>query len=72
MPNSLKRGIRDAFDKFDGYQLAKYRGEGRTVKLVDVVNLVHPKPTDRNRDALEQLIKGSLRSTETWESIANL
>ena len=68
VPNALKRGIRDAFDKFDGYQLAKYRGEGRAIKLVDVVNLVHPEPTDWNREALEQLVKGTLRSTETWES----
>jgi 60 kDa SS-A/Ro ribonucleoprotein len=68
VPNALKRGIRDAFDKFDGYQLAKYRGEGKTVKLVDAVNLVHPAPTDRNREALKQLVEGTLRSTETWES----
>ena len=47
VPNALKRGMRDAFDKFDGYQLAKYRGERRDIKLVDVVNLVHPEPTDR-------------------------
>ena len=68
VPNALKRGIRDAFDKFDGYQLAKYRGENRAVKLVDVVNLVHPVPNDRNGDALKQLVRGTLRSTETWES----
>ena len=68
VPNALKRGIRDAFDKFDGYQLAKYRGERREISLVDVVNLVHPSPTDRNRDALKQLVDGTLRSTDTWES----
>ena len=68
VPNALKRGIRDAFDKFDGYQLAKYRGEGKDVKLVDLVNLVHPEPSDRNREALKQLVEGTLRSTETWES----
>ena len=68
VPNALKRGIRDAFDKFDGYQLAKYRGEGKGVKLIDVVNLVHPEPTARNREALKQLVEGTLRSTETWES----
>ncbi len=68
VPNAMKRGIRDAFDKFDGYQLAKYRGENRSIKLVDVVNLVHPQPTDRNREALKQLVEGTLRSTETWES----
>ncbi len=68
VPNALKRGIRDAFDKFDGYQLAKYRGEGREISLVDVVNLVHPVPTDRNCDALSQLVAGALRSTDTWET----
>jgi hypothetical protein len=68
VPNALKRGFRDAFDKFDGYQLAKYRGETRDIKLVDVVNLVHPEPTDKNREALKQLVDGTLRSTETWES----
>ena len=60
--------MRDAFDKFDGYQLAKYRGERRDIKLVDIVNRVHPEPTDRNREALRQLVEGMLRSTETWES----
>jgi len=68
VPNALKRGMRDAFAKFDGYQLAKYRGERSAVKLVDVVNLVHPVPTELNRVALNQLVAGTLRSTETWES----
>jgi hypothetical protein len=68
VPNALKRGMRDAFAKFDGYQLANYRGEGSAVKLVDVVNLVHPAPTDLNRVALDQLVAGKLRSTDTWES----
>ena len=63
--NALKRGVRDAFAKFDGYQLAKYRGERSAVKLVDVVNLVHPAPTDLNRVALNQLVAGKLRSTDT-------
>ena len=67
-PNSLKKGFAKAFDKFDGYQLAKYRGENKEVKLVDIVNIVHPVPTARNKEALELLIKGQLKSTETWES----
>ena len=68
VPNALNRSMRDAFAKFDGYQLAKYRGGGRGVNLVDIVNLVHPEPTGRNREALRQLVEGKLRSTETWES----
>ena len=66
--NSLKRGFAEAFSKFDGYQLAKYRGEGKEIKLVDLVNLLHPKAVGRNADALAKLVKGELKSTETWEA----
>lgn len=68
LPNSLKKGFAKAFEKFDGYQIAKYRGEGKDVSLVDVVNLVHPKATEKNAKALDELINGTLKSTETWEA----
>ncbi|MBC8044286.1 MAG: TROVE domain-containing protein [Rhizobacter sp.] len=68
VPNAMKKGLGAAFEKFDAYQLAKYRGEGKTVSLVDAANLCHPKPTVGNREALALLMKGKLRSTETWES----
>lgn len=67
VPNALKRGLADTFGKFDRYQLAKYRAEGKGVSLVDVVNLVHPKPTEKNSDALRDLVAGKLRSEDTWE-----
>lgn len=67
-PNALKKGFAKAFDKFDGYNLSKYKGENKEVKLVDIVNLVHPVPTARNKEALELLIKGELKNTQTWES----
>lgn len=68
IPNSLKKGLGAALDKFDEYQLAKYRGENRGLSLVDAVNLVHPRPGSRNGTALSKLINGTLRSTGTWES----
>lgn len=68
VPNSMKKGFAEAFNRFDGYRLAKYRGEGKEFSLVDVVNLVHPVPTEKNVSALEALIKGELKSTETWEA----
>jgi len=68
-PSSLKKGFAKAFDKFDAYQLGKYRGENKDVKLVDVVNLVHPVPTKRNGDALSDLVNGNLKNTKTWESM---
>lgn len=68
VPNAMKKGFAQAFGKFDAYQLAKYRGENRAVKLVDAVNLVHPKPTAKNAEALRKLMAGELKSTTTWEA----
>ncbi len=67
-PNALKKGFSSAFDKFDNYQISKYISSGKDVKLVDVVNLVHPTPSERNSDSLKNLISGTLRNTDTWES----
>lgn len=68
-PNSLKKGFAKAFDKFDSYQIAKYKSDSKEVKLVDVVNLVHPVPTQKNKEALTQLVSGDLKNTQTWESM---
>lgn len=67
IPNSIKKGFAKAFDKFNRYELAKYRGEGKKFKLVDVVNLVHPTPTEKNSEAIKNLVKGELKSFDTWE-----
>jgi 60 kDa SS-A/Ro ribonucleoprotein len=67
-PNNLKKGISRALGKFDTYQIAKYRSSDSQVSLVDVVNLVHPKPTQKNADALKSLVAGTLRSERTWEN----
>lgn len=69
VPNAMKRGFASAFNKFDNYQIAKYQMGGRNIGLVDIVNLVHPVPTDRNAMALTALIKGNLTNANlTWES----
>ena len=66
--NAMKKGFAIAFGNFDEYQLAKYKGEGKEVKLVDVVNLVHPVHTEKNGSAIGKLINGELKSHDTWES----
>lgn len=42
-PNSLKKGLADAFANFDEYQLNKYDSAKGSVSLGDVAKLVHPK-----------------------------
>lgn len=68
VPNSMKKGFAKAFDKFDKYKLAKYRGENKGFKLIDVVNLVHPIPVESNAEAIRALTKGELKSFDTWET----
>lgn len=68
LPNAMKKGFAAAFDRFDGYQLAKYRGEDKAFKLVDLVNLVHPTASDKNAEALRLLVAGNLKNKDTWES----
>ena len=65
IPNSLKKAWKDSLEKFDEYNIAKYRMENREVKTVDVINLVHPKSV-----VVSKLVKGELKNTgETWEAI---
>ena len=64
IPNSLKKGIALAMAEYNEYQLAKYRGEGKAIKMIDLVNLCHPKSTP----AIKKLVEGKLKSKETWEA----
>lgn len=64
IPNSLKKGLASAFEKFDKYQIAKYKGEGKKVNMVDLVRLVHPKDSEIK----DLLIRGELKSVDTWEA----
>lgn len=71
LPKQVKRGIRNALLKFNRYQLAKYRAEGKTTSLVDVFNLTHPKPkhaNDEQKQAWKDLMEGKLTSFDTWET----
>lgn len=65
---AMKKGFASALGRFDAYQLAKYRGEGSGVKLVDVVNLTRPVPTEKSETGLRQLVEGTLRNSETYEA----
>lgn len=71
LPNSMKKGFAKAFNGFDGYLIGKYKASNKEISLVDVVNLVHPKPTPKNKKALYQLMNSSevgAPKARTWES----
>lgn len=67
LPNSMKRGFKRALEVADTYELAKYQGSGKAVSLVDIVNLVHPKPSEKMQDTFKKLMKGELKQFNTSE-----
>ena len=67
IPQSLKKGLAMAFNNYDQYQIAKYKKSKLDLSLVDVVNLVHPRPTEKNAHALKLLVDGVLPAPNTWE-----
>lgn len=68
MPHGMKRGLAEAFKKFNAYSLAKYNRDG-AVKLRDVLFLCHSKPlNDEQKLTWGQLINGSLPTPDTWET----
>lgn len=68
IPNSMKRGLAKAFDKFDEYQFAKYFGKKKELNIKDVMNLVRPKPIGKDREELYKRIENKeLKTPYTWE-----
>jgi len=71
LANSLKKGLRNAFRKFDEYQLAKYNRDSE-IKLRDVLFLCHAKPAQgsekRPQEKLwKKLVDNELKTPDTWE-----
>lgn len=68
LANQVKRGLRDAFARFDEYQFARYQGADDKIKLRDVLFLAHPKPESDERAALyKRIAEKQLATPDTWE-----
>lgn len=68
IPNSLRRALKEVLVGFDEYTLAKYKGDGKAVKMRDLVCICRPDPkTEAQSQAFKKLLEGRLASPETWE-----
>lgn len=67
LPSVVKKGLSLAMANYDEYIMAKYKQEGKTFSLVDAVNMVHTKATEKNATALKNLVEGTLKSADTWQ-----
>ena len=69
IPNSVRKGINAVFTGFDEYTLAKYKGDGKAVKMRDLVQLCHPAPKDAAQsDMWKRLLEDRLATPVTWET----
>ena len=58
IPNAMKRGFSTVLSELSPYQIDKYKMKSKLLSLVDIVNLLHPTPTDKNREAYRRLMHG--------------
>ena len=58
IPNSMKKGFKEALECLDAYRIDKYKMKTRSFSLVDLVRLFHPKATQKNAEAYKRLIEG--------------
>ena len=69
IPNALRKGISNAFSKFNAYQLSKWDKNSATISIRDVMFLTHPKPTNVAQSELfSKIADNILETADTWES----
>jgi hypothetical protein len=65
----VKKGLAQAFGKFNEYQLAKWDKNSAAVSLRDVMFLTHPNPVDTAQAVLfNKVATGNLETPDTWET----
>lgn len=57
VPNAMRKGFKVKLEALDPYLIDKYKMLGRDISLIDLVNQIHPVPTQRNAEAFRLLMK---------------
>lgn len=69
VPKALLKGIGDALNKFDEYQIQKYSGGAGRVKFKDILRVAHPKPANEEKGILfSKIMSDTLAPAATWEN----
>lgn len=68
LSKQIQKGLSISFNKFDEYQFAKYNRSAE-IKLRDALFLVHPRPKDKEQQAIfNKIANNSLEVPYTWET----
>lgn len=68
IPMAIKRGVGDAFNKYNEYSISKYN-RSTTVKFRDVLRIVHPTAVNASQGKLfQKIMEDTLSVPYTWET----
>jgi hypothetical protein len=71
--SAIKKGFKAKLESMDPYLIDKYKMNKKNISLIDLVNLMHPTPTQINAEAYKRLMKGEsldgLYSTKIMEKV---
>lgn len=69
LSRQIQNGLKEAFNRFDEYQFAKYDRKDAEIKMRDALFLVHPKAKDAEQQAIfDKIVAGTLETPYTWET----
>lgn len=69
LSNQVKKGLAQAFGKFNEYQLAKWDKTSAAVRIRDVMFLTHAKPSTPEQEAMfKRVANQELVTPDTWET----
>lgn len=69
LSSQIKKGLKEAFNRFDEYQFAKYKNAGEGLSLRDALFLVPPSPdTTEQQAAFDRIASYTLAVPYTWET----
>ena len=69
LSSQIKKGLKEAFNRFDEYQFAKYKNAGEGLSLRDALFLVPPSPdTTEQQAAFDRIAFYTLAVPYTWET----
>lgn len=69
VPKALLKGIGDSLNKFDEYQIGKYKGGNGSVSFKDVLRVTHAKPANAEKGVLfSKIMNDSIAVANTWET----
>jgi hypothetical protein len=68
VPIVIKKGVAEAFNKFDAYNFAKYSAKDKSVSLRDALFITHPRPKDETQESIfDKIANNTLEPADTWE-----